>query len=79
LFSLSPGGSAAQPLSVPSAAIVEPRARAERCPRCQGEHEIVEHAAVIAQGRRLRELRLRCRQCASRRSLFFQIEDTLLN
>jgi transposase-like protein len=58
---------------------VEVRALSQRCPRCDGEHELLEHAAVTAQGARLRELRLRCRQCHSRRSLFFQIEETLLH
>jgi hypothetical protein len=79
LFCLSPGGSAARPLPVPSASVVESRALAERCPGCGGQHEILEHAAVTSQGRRLREVRLRCRQCARRRSLFFELEDTLLN
>jgi len=79
LFSLSPGGSATRPLPAPSAAVVESRAAAERCPVCRGEHEILEHAAVIAAGRRLREARLRCRQCGRRRSLFFELEEALLN
>jgi hypothetical protein len=79
LFALSPGGSADQPLAAASASVVEARALAQRCPRCQGEHELVEHAALLAAGRRLRELRLRCRQCGSRRSLFFQIEEPLLH
>jgi hypothetical protein len=58
---------------------VEVRALSQRCPRCDGEHELLEHAAVTVQGARLRELRLRCRQCRSRRSLFFQIEEPLLH
>jgi uncharacterized protein with PIN domain len=58
---------------------VEARALSQRCPRCDGELELLEHAAVTVQGARLRELRLRCRRCGSRRSLFFQIEEPLPN
>ena len=77
LFALSAGAHPTRPLPAPSASMLEARARAQRCPRCDGEHELLEHAAVTVQGSRLRELRLRCRQCGSRRSLFFQIEEPL--
>lgn len=79
LFSLSPGGAAARPLLVTSPSVVEGRALAEPCPRCAGEHELLEHAAVTVNGARLREARLRCRACRSEHSLFFQIEEALLN
>jgi len=79
LFSLSPGGAAARPLLVTSPSVVEGRALAERCPRCDGEHELLEHAAVTVNGLRLREARLRCRACRSERSLFFQIDEALPN
>jgi hypothetical protein len=79
LFSLSPGGAAERPLVVTSPSVVEGRALAERCPRCDGEHELLEHAAVTVNGVRLREARLRCRACRSARSLFFQIEELLPN
>ncbi len=79
LFSLSPGGAAARPLLIPSPSVVEGLALAERCPRCDGEHELLEHAAVTVNGVRLREARLRCRSCRSERSLFFQIEEALPN
>ncbi|HEU4576888.1 MAG TPA: hypothetical protein VFS67_01440 [Polyangiaceae bacterium] len=62
-----------------SPAVVEGRAQAERCPRCDGEHELLEHAAVTVNGARLREARLRCRSCRSTRSLFFQIAEALPN
>jgi hypothetical protein len=79
LFSLSTGGAAARPLLVTSASVVQGRALAEPCPRCGGEHELLEHAAVTVNGVRLREARLRCRTCRSLRSLFFQIEEALPN
>ncbi|HVZ31639.1 MAG TPA: hypothetical protein VG963_04390, partial [Polyangiaceae bacterium] len=79
LFVLSPGGSPERPMSVEAAAIVEVRAVAVPCPLCQGPHEILEHAAVVLHGERLREARLRCRQCGTRRSLFFRLEQPVLN
>ena len=79
LFSLSPGGSAARPLRAGSASVLETRALQTRCPLCEGEHELLEHAAVTEAGVRLRKLDLRCRRCGSRRSLYFQLEEGLLN
>jgi hypothetical protein len=73
LFALEAGGSAGRPREVVSASLVEPEARSTRCPRCDGEHLVVEHLAVSVNGGRLREARLRCRQCGSRRSLWFKI------
>lgn len=73
LFALTPGGSPDKPIDVESAAVVEIRARGVACPRCEGEHAVDEHAAVSAHGERLREARLRCRKCGSRRSLWFRL------
>jgi hypothetical protein len=73
LFALTPGGSPDKPIDVDSAAVVEIRARSVPCPRCGGEHSVDEHAAVSAHGERLRETRLRCRKCGSRRSLWFRL------
>jgi hypothetical protein len=79
LFELSPGGNAERPLSVKSASVVETRALSVVCPRCDGPHEILEHAAVLVGSERLREARLRCRRCGTRRSLFFRVEERRLN
>jgi ribosomal protein L44E len=75
LFRLEPGGSAERPVDVPSASVVEVHALAVRCPRCGGAHEILEHAAVSHDGARLRQVRLRCRQCGSERELFFRLRE----
>ena len=79
LFGLSPGGNAGRPLSIESASVVETRALSVVCPRCDGPHELLEHAAVLVGSERLREARLRCRRCGTRRSLFFQLEERRLN
>jgi len=73
LFAASTGGSAAHPVLVESASVVEARARAVPCPRCEGEHAVVEHASINGPFGRLREAKLRCRRCASTRSMFFRL------
>jgi transposase-like protein len=74
LFTWEPGGTSERPLDVPSASVVEAHASSVKCPRCGGLHEVVEHAAIVTPGaQRLREARLRCRTCGTRRSLFFRI------
>jgi predicted RNA-binding Zn-ribbon protein involved in translation (DUF1610 family) len=73
LFRLEPGGSAECPIDVASASVVERRAATFPCPLCGGEHAIDEHAAVSGAGQRLREVRLRCHRCGTRRSLWFRL------
>jgi hypothetical protein len=75
LFALEPGGSPERPIDVAAAPIVESRARATPCPRCAGQHHIEEHAAVAVGGVRLREARLVCHQCGTRRSLWFRLPE----
>jgi transposase-like protein len=62
-----------------SAAVVEAHAESVPCPRCDGKHEVIEHVAVTRAGIRLREARLRCRQCGTTRSLWFRIADARPN
>ena|ERR1041384_4296707 len=76
LFELEPGGTPERPLLVASAAVVEAHAESVACPRCSGRHDVVEHAALTINGTRLREARLRCRQCGTTRSLWFSINET---
>jgi transposase-like protein len=73
LFELELGGSPERPLPVVSAAVVETHAESMPCPLCEGKHEVVEHVAVTHAGIRLREARLRCRQCGTTRSAWFRI------
>ena len=73
LFALEPGGSSERPIDVEAPSVVEVRARSIPCPLCSGDHELVEHAAVTTAHGALREARLRCRKCGSRRSLWFRL------
>jgi DNA-directed RNA polymerase subunit RPC12/RpoP len=73
LFMSDAGGSSARPIDVETPSVVEVRARGVPCPLCGGEHEVVEHAAVMTESGSLREARLRCRRCGSKRSLWFRI------
>ena len=75
LFALEAGGSPERPIAVVSAAVVEAHAESVGCPRCDGKQEVVEHVAVTVAGARLREARLRCRQCGTTRSMWFRISD----
>ena len=79
LFLLEPGGRPERPLEATSAAVIEAQATSKPCPRCGGSQEVVEHAALVHGGARLREAKLRCRQCGSTRSLWFKIVGSSLN
>ncbi len=76
LFALEVGGSAERPLSIASAAVVETHAESLSCPSCEGRQRVAEHVAVTHDGVRLREAKLICRQCGSRRSFWFRITST---
>jgi hypothetical protein len=79
LFLLEPGGSPERPIDAQSAAIIEAQATRVPCPRCGGSQEVTEHAARVHAGVRLREAKLRCRQCGRARSLWFRIVGPSLN
>ncbi|MGC4095124.1 MAG: hypothetical protein QM756_45835 [Polyangiaceae bacterium] len=79
LFQLERGGAPERPLEVGSASVVEVQALALRCPRCDGPHDLVEHNAVTAAGARLRQVLLACRQCGSRRAVYFRLREELPN
>jgi len=79
LFALEPGGSPERPLAAASAAVIESHALSVPCPQCGAVHELVEHLAHVRASVRLRETKLRCRQCGSKRSLWFKIVGPSLN
>lgn len=71
LLDLAPGASQARPIEVVSAAVIEPKAENTRCPRCSDHFEVEGHEAPF--GRGVREVRVHCRFCDERRSLWFRI------
>jgi|GEM_PF-490386 len=77
LWLLDAGGTPERPIEVPSAQLVEPRARSMRCPRCLGELTVAEHTAESLGERRLRVAHLACRSCGARRPAYFSIAVSL--
>lgn len=73
LAELLPGGSPERPIEVPSASVIEVRARAMACPQCGGEQVVAEHAATTHDGEPVRRVDVRCRQCGTRRSVWFRL------
>jgi hypothetical protein len=74
LLELGPGGSRANPLEVSSAAVIEPKAESTPCPRCSAHFVVEEHDAHLG-SQRVRELKVHCRFCDERRSLWFRINE----
>jgi len=73
LLDLEPGGSEPNPLLVATAAVIEPKARSVRCPRCDAAFEVESHDAEVGEHGRLRRVNLGCRHCGTKRSLWFRV------
>jgi len=73
LYDLEPGGAETRPIDVSTPALVEPKARAIVCPRCDEPFDVETHEAHTDEHGRLREAKLRCRTCGERRSAWFRI------
>ena len=68
-------GSREFPIKVTSASVVEVRAGALNCPRCEiGTYRIAEH---VAPSRGLRRVDVTCRHCSTERSLWFRLVPEL--
>lgn len=79
LAALSPGGAAATPIALPSAAVIEPRALAEPCPACAGPLRIAAHEAEECEGKLLRRVELACPRCARTLTRWFVVAPPLLH
>jgi hypothetical protein len=79
LGALEDGGSPEHPLVVESASLVEPRAEALPCLRCESPMRVREHAAEHIAGEPLRIVTLNCRACGAERTVYFRIQPRLLN
>ena len=73
LIELAAGGSEARPLDVATASLVEPKAEAVPCPRCETTFGVESHEAVTTSHGRLREVTVLCKTCGFRRKLWFRI------
>jgi hypothetical protein len=79
LFTLEPGGSSERPIEIESPSVVELRAAALTCPRCEVAFRVEEHRAPSVDGMRLREARVTCPRCGQRRSIWFRLTGPSLN
>jgi endogenous inhibitor of DNA gyrase (YacG/DUF329 family) len=79
LFQLEPGGTPDRPIDVDSSSVVEPRAAALECPRCQLPFRVEAHRAPSSPGMRLREAEVSCPRCGQRRSVWFRLVGESLN
>jgi predicted Zn finger-like uncharacterized protein len=70
LAALSPGGAKEHPIEVASSAVIEVRARAQRCPQCDGAYRLDDHQAPSAQ---VRLIVVTCQRCGVGRRLWFKI------
>lgn len=76
LVRLAPGGAPDRAIVVGSVAVVEGRARSERCIQCGGELELQRHDVSPADAQ-LREIALVCRLCHARRQLWIRVQPAL--
>lgn len=73
LLDLEPGGSESNPVLVSTAAVIEPKARGVRCPRCNEAFDVESHDAEVGEHGRLRRVNLACRHCGTTRPLWFRV------
>ena len=79
LARLEPGGSAECPIRVESASQVELRVESLRCPRCDGELRVHEHAARMVAGHPRRVVDARCKRCGRSREVWLTIDPAHLH
>jgi hypothetical protein len=77
LAALERGGAPERPFEVPSSSVIPVRARAQRCPLCDGELRLDEERAERVAGRALRACDMTCVLCGVKRTLWFEITTTL--
>jgi hypothetical protein len=68
-----PGGAPERPIRVDSAAVADAKVRAQRCPRCDGEGEVVDEAAEFQGGEQLRRFDVACRRCHAHRTIWIAV------
>jgi len=73
LARLEPGGTPERALPIESPAEVEVIAGATPCPLCGGTLRLVEHAAEVLAGIRVRVAHLTCTRCGTARARYFRL------
>jgi len=79
LFRLEPGGSPERPIEIPTASVVESRARALGCARCGGQTTIEDHAAVVVEAGARRRVRVRCPACRASFDVWLAVVERTLS
>lgn len=79
LAQLEPGGSEENPITVSSASVIEPRAESLPCLRCEENVRVDSHETRPARGGHVRVLELACKACGEERTVFFRVEQAVLN
>lgn len=79
LFELQPGGSPERPIDIDSPSVVELKAAALPCPRCDTPLRVEAHRAPSSPGMRLREAAVVCPRCGQGRSVWFRLVGSSLN
>lgn len=75
LWSLSPGGSAARPLTVPSPAVIDSRVAAMHCPQCDAEYTLKDHETRGGD----RVVSVVCKLCHAPRQIWFRLGSAAAN
>lgn len=79
LASLEEGGSAARPIVVASASLVEPTAKSIPCVAC-GSHVLLhDHEAEMTSEGPRRVVHVKCFQCGAPRMLYFMVQSSFAN
>jgi ribosomal protein S27AE len=79
LARMEPGGTPEHPIDVVSASLVDVRAKALRCPRCDVPMQLEDHTAETVEGARLRVARLKCARCGATRTAYFRVASAMPN
>jgi hypothetical protein len=68
-----PGGTPELPIRVDSAAVADAKVRAQPCPRCDGDSDVIEEAVEFHDGEQLRRFEIACRRCHAHRTLWIAV------
>jgi hypothetical protein len=80
LAMLEPGGDEERPITVSSASVIEPRAESLPCLRCEQQMRVESHESRNSpRGGHVRVLELACKACGAERTVFFRVEQAVLN